>query len=82
MGELKVIGKQPTIIVGDVVEGELRVTWRKGNVEEVAEAERVFKEYNTKGWLAIGEVGGRQMQIFRFDPELDRITLAPLNLGG
>lgn len=82
LGELKVIGRSPTVIAGDVVEGEMSLTWSKGNAEEVAQAAKVFKEYIEGGWLAIGEVGDRKMQIFAFDPELERITLSPINLGG
>ena len=82
MGELKVIGRSPTVIAGDVVEGELYITWSKGNAEEIAQAEKVFKDYTDRGWLAVGETGGRKKQIFRFDPELERITLTPVDIGG
>ena len=82
MGELKIVGKSPTVVAGEVVEGELRLTWDKGNAEEVDRAEKVFKEYTEKGWLAIGEVAGKKMQIFAFNPDLERIVLTPLALGG
>lgn len=82
MGELKIVGRSPTVVAGEVVEGELRLTWDKGNAEEVDRAEKVFKEYVEKGWLAIGEVAGKKMQIFTFNPDLERIVLTPLALGG
>jgi hypothetical protein len=69
-------------MVGDVVQGELRITWRKDHVEEIAVAEETFQQYIVKGWLAIGEIGKKQSQIFTFNPELDKITLAPIMVGG
>ena len=82
MGELRIIGKSPVFIADEVVEGEIRFTWSKGNAEEVDKAEKMFKEYVEKGWLAIGEVADRKMQIFAFNPDLDKIVLTPLALGG
>ncbi|MDQ1279427.1 MAG: hypothetical protein QG670_689 [Thermoproteota archaeon] len=82
MGELKVIGRSPTVVAGDVVEGEITFTWNKGNVEEIERAEKVFKEYKEKGWLAIAEFAGRKTQIFNFNPDLEKISLIPLELGG
>ena len=82
MGELRVIGKSSTVMVGDIVEGDLRLTWRKENEEEMAFAEKTFKEYLTKGWIAIGEAKGMKKQIFTFNPSLEKIVLAPLMMGG
>ena len=81
-GELKVMGNSPTVIVGDVIEEEIRLTWSKDNMEEISLAKKIFKEYLEKGWLAVGEGGDRKMQVFSFNPDLDRITLSPLALGG
>lgn len=82
MGELKVIGKSPTVVAGELVEGEITFTWTKGNTEEIERAEKVFKEYREKGWLAVAEITGRKTQIFNFNPDLENITLIPLELGG
>ena len=82
MGELRVIGRSPIVMVGDVVEGDLKLTWRKGNAKEIAIAENIFKEYIIKGWLAIGEDSGKKKQIFTFNPDLEKITLTPLFMGG
>lgn len=81
-GELRIIGRFPTIMAGEVIEGEIKLNWSKDNVEEVTRAEQTFKEYVGKGWLAIGEVMGKEIQIFAFNPDLDKIVLLPLNLGG
>lgn len=82
MGELKVIGTSPTLMVGDRIEGELRITWSPTNAQEVAYAQQIFDKYLLKGWLAIGEKKGAKTQIFQFDPSLERIVLAPLMMGG
>lgn len=82
MGELRVIGRSSTVIIGEDVQEVLRITWRDENTDEVALAEEAFKEYINKGWLAIGEASGRKKQIFTFDPNLEKITLVPLVMGG
>ena len=82
MGELRVIGQSSTVMVGDKVQGEFRVNWRNDKVEEVLFAEKTFREYIKKGWIAIGEIDGKKKQIFTFDPNLDIILLTPLVVGG
>lgn len=82
MGELKVIGSSPTLMVGDRIEGEIHITWSPTNNQEVAYAQKIFEKYLLKGWLAIGEKKGSKTQIFQFDPSLERIVLAPLMMGG
>lgn len=79
---MKVIGTSPTVIVGDTVKEEIRLTWSKDNPEEIVFAKKTFLKYIEMGWLAIGEIGDRKMQIFSFDPDFKRITLSPLMLGG
>jgi hypothetical protein len=82
MGELRVIGKSSTVMVGDNVKGDLRIIWKNNNVEEVFFAEKIFNEYIHQGWIAIGEIAGKKKQIFIFDPNLEKIILAPLMVGG
>ncbi len=82
MGELRVIGTSLTLMVGDQVEGELYITWNPSNENETTYAHEIFDKYLLKGWLAIGENAGSKTQIFRFDPSLERIVLAPLMMGG
>ena len=82
MGELRIIGKTSTVMLGESVEGDLRLTWRKDNDKEVALAEKTFKEYINKGWLAVSEVLGQKTQIFTFNPDLEKITLSPILVGG
>ncbi|MFH0897902.1 MAG: hypothetical protein V1850_07665 [Candidatus Bathyarchaeota archaeon] len=82
MGELRIIGRKSAVMAEDTVEGDLKLTWRKDKLEEVALAGKTFKEYIGKGWLAIGETSGKKSQIFTFNPDYDRIVLAPLLMGG
>lgn len=82
MGELLIIGKSSTAVYSDRIEGELRLIWQKGNAEEEARASATFKEYVSRGWLAVGETSGVKKQIFAFNPNLDRIVLSPVMVGG
>ncbi len=82
MGELRVVGKSSTATYGERIEGELRLTWSRGDAGEEMCAERTFKEYVGRGWLAIGEAEGKKRQIFDFDPSLEKITLSPIMVGG
>ena len=82
LGELRVIRKSPTGIQKDSVQDELRLTWRTGDADEIARAEETFQTYLQKGWLAIGEGPGPKKQIFTFNPDLEKIVLAPLVMGG
>ena len=82
LGELRIIGNKPAIFNGDQVETAVTLIWRADNQDEVTVAGRLFKEYVNKGWLAIGEIAGKKSQIFTFNPDLDRIVLTPLLMGG
>ena len=82
MGELLIVGKKSMVLAGETVEGELRLTWRNDNAEEVSLAEKTFKEYIARGWLAVGEKSGKKTQIFVFDRNFDRIVLGPIAAGG
>ena len=82
VGELRVIGNASIVMVGDDVKEDLSLTWRRENAEETARAENIFQEYLNKGWIAIGETDGKKTQIFTFNPNLDKIVLAPMLVGG
>lgn len=82
MGELKVIGSSSGPTDDAVVAGDLTLTWRKDNAAEVALAADTFTRYIDKGWLAFGETCGDKALIFTFDPDLERITLFPMIMGG
>ena len=76
------VGRSSTTAYGECIEGELRLKWRRGNVEEEACAEKTFREYVDKGWLAVGETEGQKKQIFVFDSSLEKIILSPIMVGG
>lgn len=82
MGELIIIGKSSTVMIGDSVKDSFRVIWSRNNAKDIAIAEKTFKEYIRKGWLAIGEVSGKKKQIFDFNPDLEKIVLSPFMIGG
>ena len=69
-------------MAGEIIEGDLKFTWKKDNEKEVLLAKKAFDEYIVRGWLAIGEKSGKRTQIFTFDPNLDQILLAPIAVGG
>jgi hypothetical protein len=69
-------------MAGDAVKGALRLTWESDNEAEIAFAEKTFKEYLRKGWVAISETSGEKKQIFTFNPNLEKIILAPIYVGG
>lgn len=61
----------------------ITLTWNKEDPEEVASAEKMFREYTRKGWLALEVTSdNRKKQVFSFDPESGRIQLVPLVEGG
>ena len=82
MGELIIVGKKSIVLSGETIEGELKLTWETENAGEVALAEKAFKEYVSRGWLAIGEKEGKMIQIFSFDPTFEKILLGPIAVGG
>ena len=82
VGTLKIIGKSPTVMYEDSVEDSEQICWTNDNAPQVELAEKTFKEYTNRGWLAISDDCGKKKQIFSFDPELKVIILVPLAVGG
>ncbi len=61
----------------------ITLSWNKEDPEEVASAEKKFREYTRKGWLAfVVTTDNKKRQIFTFNPEFERIQLVPLVEGG
>lgn len=73
-GEMAVMGRQ----------GDTRITWTRGNRDEVEAARRMFDELRGKGFLAfkVTRDGDKGEQILKFDQEAERIILAPPMRGG
>ena len=75
MGELAVMGRQ----------GDTKIIWDKHRPEEVENARRTFDEIRKKGYLAYavrGREGEKGSQIHEFDPEAERLIMAPPMRGG
>ena len=74
MGELRVMGR----------EGDVRTTWDRNNPDEVATARATFDEMTGKGhWAyAVRRDGSKGEMIRKFDPNMEKIILAPRMQGG
>lgn len=60
-----------------------RISWNKNSAEEIASAEKKFKELIRQGWFAFTvKAGNKKVQIFDFNPEHEEIFLIPLTEGG
>lgn len=73
-GEMRVMGR----------EGDTRVTWNARDVDEVAAAREQFDRLRARGFLAfaVGEGGAKGEQITEFDPNAQKMILAPPMAGG
>jgi len=61
----------------------ITLSWNREDPKEAAAAEKAFREYTRRGWLAF-VVGpdGRRRQVFSFDPNFERVKLIPVVEGG
>ena len=68
----------------DEKEGDLKVIWDSENKEEVAAAEDQFDTLLKKGYIAysVDKKGEKGKQIKKFDPDAEKIILAPVLQGG
>ncbi len=64
--------------------GDVRVMWNPDNAAEVAAAKKTFDEMTKKGHLAfaVKKTGDKGVQVREFDPEAEKIILAPPMRGG
>lgn len=60
---------------------EMTVSWDLNNREEVAYAEKKFLQYLAEGWIAYSDEPTGRRQIFKFNPNFEKIVLIP-PLGG
>jgi len=59
------------------------VVWDSRNTEEVKKARRKFEEYMKKGRIAFAVTPeNRKIQIYNFDPKLEKIIMVTLVEGG
>lgn len=73
-GELVELGRQ----------GDTRIIWDSEKEDEVATARRAFDDLRAKGYLAfkVNKEGNKGEQITRFDPDAEKLILAPQMKGG
>lgn len=65
--------------------GDTRITWDRRNVEEVENARATFDRLRAKGYNAYSvkpEDGSKNVMITTFDPNAEKIILAPPLVGG
>lgn len=74
MGQLRVMGR----------EGDTRLIWTKSNADEVKAAKKMFDDLRAKGHLAykVTKKGKPGEVITEFDPDAEKIILAPPLSGG
>ena len=75
MGEIAVMGRA----------GDVKVIWDRTKPDEVENTRESFNRMRKKGYLAWsvkGKDGQKDEQITEFDPDAERIILAPPMRGG
>lgn len=73
-----------TLAVLDRHAGDVTVGWDKNNPDEIENAQATFDDLTAKGHLAYttDKDGKKKTQIHKFDPNAERIVLAPPLVGG
>ena len=74
MGEMRILGS----------EGDLKVIWDSDNEDEVEAAREQFETLTGKGYLAfrVKKDGKKGVQTKKFDPDAEKLILAPPIAGG
>jgi hypothetical protein len=65
--------------------GDTKLIWDRRNQVEVDAAREMFDKLKKKAYLAytvIGERGDKGTVLNRFDPDAERIIMAPPSIGG
>lgn len=65
--------------------GDTKIIWDADNADEVAAARRTFDDLRKKGFAAYsveGKDGEKNEVVREFDPEAERIIMAPPMVGG
>ena len=64
--------------------GDTKLIWNKENEDEVENAERTFDDLKAKGFgaYAVKESGKKGSIIYSFDPDAEKIIMAPPLRGG
>lgn len=64
--------------------GDTKIIWDSDKPEEVAAARETFDKLKAKGYLAysVDKKGEKGEVIRKFDPDAEKIILAPQTIGG
>lgn len=64
--------------------GDTKVIWSADNADEIANARRMFTDLRAKGFVgySVKKNGEKNEIIHTFDPEAERIIMAPPMVGG
>jgi len=61
----------------------IEISWSSESAHEVAAARKKFEEYTRQGWLAFMVASDNSnVQIYEFEPAIEKIFLVPLAEGG
>lgn len=73
-----------TLAVMSRTQGDTHVIWDAANADEVANARRMFNDLRSKGFFAYAVTGeGRKgRQVTEFEPDAQKIIMAPPMAGG
>jgi hypothetical protein len=65
-------------------DGDLRIIWDSDKPAEVEHARKTFDEFKSKGYLAysVSKGGERGEVLNKFNPEAEKLILAPRMVGG
>ena len=81
MGKMMTVNIMRQLLKEWTLPDDMEVTWDVNNNQEVTYAEKKFREYLADGWIAFSDDHEGRIQIFNFNPKLERIVLMP-PLGG
>ena len=82
MGKMMTVDIMRQLLKEWTMPDQAEITWDVNNKQEVAYAEKKFRDYVADGWLAYSDSSkGGRIQISKFDPRIEMIILLP-PLGG
>jgi len=64
--------------------GDTRIIWNADKADEVENAKETFKRMKAKGYIAysVNRAGDKGTVLKDFDPEAEKMILAPQTVGG
>jgi hypothetical protein len=73
-----------TLGIMEIEAGDYHIMWDSTREEEVKQARKTFDEFKKLGWVAFSVTAkGDKDEIIRdFDPEAEKIIMAPKTAGG